>query len=73
MGSSVLEAAISAGLNPVPVALGDRRKMLEFGGKQIEVYGPSDKESILSSTLKDYPDLIVVDYTVPAAVNGMHH
>ncbi|KAL8531378.1 hypothetical protein ACS0TY_008117 [Phlomoides rotata] len=70
MGRSMLEAAISAGLNPVPVALGDRRKVLEFGGKLIEVYGPTDKESIISSALKDYPDLIVVDYTVPAAVNG---
>ncbi|KAH6773726.1 Dihydrodipicolinate reductase [Perilla frutescens var. hirtella] len=72
MGRAVLEAAMSAGLNPVPVALGgpdDAGKILDFNGKQIEVHGPSDRESILSSTFKDYPDLIVVDYTVPAAVN----
>ncbi|KAL8467955.1 hypothetical protein ACS0TY_031269 [Phlomoides rotata] len=73
MGRAVLEAAMAAGLNPVPVALGgpeDAGKILDFGGKQIEVHGPTDRESILSSTFKDYPDLIVVDYTVPAAVNG---
>lgn len=72
MGRAVVEAAMSAGLNPVPVALGgpeDDGKILDFSGKQIEVHGPSDRESILSSTFKDYPDLIVVDYTMPAAVN----
>lgn len=72
MGRAVLEAAMSAGLNPVPVALGgpeDAGKILDFNGKQIEVHGPSDRESVLSSTFKDFPGLIVVDYTVPAAVN----
>ncbi|XP_057764570.1 4-hydroxy-tetrahydrodipicolinate reductase 1, chloroplastic-like [Salvia miltiorrhiza] len=72
MGRAVLEAAMAAGLNPVPVALGgpeDVGKILDFSGTQIEIHGPSDRESILSSTYKDYPDLIVVDYTVPAAVN----
>lgn len=71
----MLEAAMAAGLNPVPVALGgpeDAGKILEFGGMQIEIHGPSDRESVLSSTFKDHPDLIVVDYTVPAAVNGKH-
>lgn len=73
MGRAVLEAAIAAGLKPVPVALGgpeDAGTIFDFNGKQIEVHGPSDRESVLSSTFKDYPDLIVVDYTVPNAVNG---
>ncbi|KAL6567431.1 4-hydroxy-tetrahydrodipicolinate reductase 2, chloroplastic [Orobanche gracilis] len=72
MGRAVLEAAIAAGLNPVPLALGgseDSGKILDFGGKQVEVFGDSDRESILSSVFDDYPNLIVVDYTVPAAVN----
>ncbi|KAL3627704.1 4-hydroxy-tetrahydrodipicolinate reductase 2, chloroplastic [Castilleja foliolosa] len=72
MGRAVLEAAMAAGLNPVPVALGgpeDSGKILDFGGKQIEVDGSSDREAALSSVFKDYPNLIVVDYTVPGAVN----
>ncbi|KAK6149874.1 hypothetical protein DH2020_017399 [Rehmannia glutinosa] len=72
MGRAVLEAAMSAGLNPVPVALGgpeDSGKILDFNGKQVEVHGPSDRESILSSVFNDYPNMIVVDYTVPTAVN----
>ncbi|XP_073145424.1 4-hydroxy-tetrahydrodipicolinate reductase 2, chloroplastic-like [Henckelia pumila] len=72
MGRAVLEAAISAGLDPVPVALGgpdDHGKIVDAGGKQIEVHGPEDREKILASTFDDYPNLIVVDYTVPTAVN----
>ncbi|KAG6392226.1 hypothetical protein SASPL_146439 [Salvia splendens] len=72
MGRAVLEAAMAAGLNPVPVALGgpeDAGKILDFGGMKIEIHGPSDRESVLASTFRDHPDLIVVDYTVPAAVN----
>ncbi|KAL8031794.1 hypothetical protein ABFX02_13G051500 [Erythranthe guttata] len=72
MGRAVLEAAMAAGLNPVPVVLGgpdDSGKILDFDGKQIEVHGPSDRESVLSSAFSDYPNLIVVDYTLPAAVN----
>lgn len=75
MGRAVLEAAISAGLRPVPVALGgppDSGKIIDIDGMQIEVQGDtSEREHVLSSMFKEYPDLIVVDYTVPAAVNGM--
>ncbi|KAL3827755.1 hypothetical protein ACJIZ3_016557 [Penstemon smallii] len=72
MGRAVLEAAISAGLEPVPVALGgaeDDGKILDIDGMQIEVQGTSQREDVLSSVFNDYPNLIVVDYTVPAAVN----
>ncbi|XP_031118078.1 4-hydroxy-tetrahydrodipicolinate reductase 1, chloroplastic-like [Ipomoea triloba] len=72
MGRAVLEAAISAGLLPVPVAFSgpeDLGKIVDVGGKQITVHSPSDRESTLSSIFEEHPDLIVVDYTVPAAVN----
>ncbi|EPS68993.1 hypothetical protein M569_05773, partial [Genlisea aurea] len=72
MGKAVLEAAIAAGLNPVPVALcgpKDSGKILDFVGKLVELHGPADREFILSSTFEEYPNLIVVDYTVPEAVN----
>ncbi|GAA0140216.1 oxidoreductase [Lithospermum erythrorhizon] len=72
MGRSVFEAAINAGLQPVPISFGgpdDEGKMIEVCDMEIKLHGASDRESILSGALKDYPDLIVVDYTVPAAVN----
>lgn len=73
MGMAVLESAISAGLNPVPLSLGgpeDAGKIVQVGGKEIKVHGTSERERILSSMYEEYPNLIVVDYTVPDAVNG---
>lgn len=77
VGRAVLEAAVSAGLRPVPVVLGgpgDAGKIIDIDGMQIEVQvcAASEREEILAYVLKDYPDLIVVDYTVPAAVNGIY-
>ncbi|XP_057951792.1 4-hydroxy-tetrahydrodipicolinate reductase 2, chloroplastic-like isoform X2 [Malania oleifera] len=72
MGKAVIEAAISAGLHPVPVSFScaeDSGKIVQVGGKEIQVHGHSERESILASLLREYPNLIAVDYTVPAAVN----
>jgi len=72
MGKAVVEAAVSAGLHVVPVSFSSSEvsgKIVQVGGKEIQVYGPSDRESILASTVDEYPNLVVVDYTVPAAVN----
>ncbi|CAH9131431.1 unnamed protein product [Cuscuta epithymum] len=73
MGRAVLEAAISAGLLPVPVAFGsaeDSGKIIDVAGKEVTVHAPTDRESTLASIFEEHPDLIVVDYTVPAAVNA---
>lgn len=73
MGKAVVEAAVSAGLHVVPVSFSSSEvsgKTVQVGGKEIQVYGPSDRENILASTFDEYPNLVVVDYTVPAAVNG---
>lgn len=71
MGRAVLEASISAGLQPVSICFGgpeDEGKTVEASGKEITVRA-SDRGNILSSVFKEHPNLIVVDYTVPAAVN----
>ncbi|KAM7464822.1 hypothetical protein LguiB_012384 [Lonicera macranthoides] len=72
MGKAVIEAAISAGLQPVPVSFGsseDCGKTVAVGGTNIKVHGPSNRLKILASVFDEYPSLIVVDYTVPTAVN----
>lgn len=72
MGRAVLEAAISAGLHAIPVSFGgaeDSGQSIEVGGKEIKVYAPSERESILSSIYDEYPNMVVVDYTVPSTVN----
>lgn len=74
MGKAVINAANSAGLNIVPVSFGSAEESgttVQVCGKEITVQGPSKRESALATLFDEYPNLIVVDYTVPAAVNGI--
>jgi len=73
MGKAVIEAAANAGLNIIPVSFGaaeDSGQSVQVAGKEIKIHSQSQREDILASVHDEYPDLIVVDYTVPAAVNG---
>ncbi|CAK9309618.1 unnamed protein product [Citrullus colocynthis] len=72
MGKAVIKAADSAGLNVVPVSFGsleESGQTIQTSGKDILVHGPLDREIVLASVFDEYPNLIVVDYTVPSAVN----
>ncbi|KAF7833667.1 4-hydroxy-tetrahydrodipicolinate reductase 2, chloroplastic-like [Senna tora] len=73
MGNAVIKAAEAAGLYVVPVSFGleaECGQTFQVCGKDILVHGPSDRENVLASILDKYPNLIVVDYTAPPAVNG---
>ncbi|CAN1224786.1 4-hydroxy-tetrahydrodipicolinate reductase 1, chloroplastic [Linum perenne] len=73
MGKSVIEAADSAGLQILPVSFGSEEEsgqIVDVCGKKIEIYGPSTREAALASAYAEHPNMIVVDYTVPAAVNA---
>ncbi|XP_008808387.2 probable 4-hydroxy-tetrahydrodipicolinate reductase 1, chloroplastic [Phoenix dactylifera] len=73
MGKAVAEAAVSAGLELVPVSFSSREKSgrtVQVGSTEIQIHGPSERENILSSMFEKFPNLVVVDYTVPDAVNG---
>lgn len=73
MGKAIIEAGVSAGLQVVPVSFGSESKsgqIVEVGGKEIHIYGPSRRENILTSLLKENPNMIVIDFTVPATVNA---
>lgn len=72
MGKAVIEAAVSAGLQLIPLSFGveeDAGRVVEVGGTNFHVHGPSEREGVLASVFDAHPDVIVVDYTVPAAVN----
>ncbi|XP_042520034.1 4-hydroxy-tetrahydrodipicolinate reductase 1, chloroplastic-like isoform X2 [Macadamia integrifolia] len=72
MGRAVIEAAVSAGIQLVPVSFSteaESGQIVQVGGQNIQIYGPSEREGILSSIFEEHPNLIVVDYTVPDAVN----
>jgi len=73
MGKAVIKAADSAGVNIVPTSFGsveEAGQTVEVCGKEILVHGPTEREKVLSSVFEKYPELIVVDYTIPSAVNG---
>lgn len=73
MGSSVILAANSAGLQILPKSFGPEKEAgntVEVFGNEIKIHGPSERESVLASLYDDYPNMIVVDYTVPDLVNG---
>lgn len=72
MGTSVIESALSAGVDVIPVSFGseeDSGEIVNIGGKDIEIHGPKEAEELLSSVFQEYPRLVVVDYTAPSAVN----
>ncbi|GAB2286700.1 4-hydroxy-tetrahydrodipicolinate reductase 2, chloroplastic [Dionaea muscipula] len=71
MGKAVIEAAVSAGLHVLPVSFGsgEENGSVEVSGREIEIYGRSAREGVLASMFDEHPDMIVVDYTVPSAVN----
>uniref|UniRef100_A0A453IIN0 Dihydrodipicolinate reductase N-terminal domain-containing protein n=1 Tax=Aegilops tauschii subsp. strangulata TaxID=200361 RepID=A0A453IIN0_AEGTS len=73
MGVSVAEAATSRGLHLVPVSFSSREnldKTIQIGDIDVEIYGPSAREDVLSSVIDEFPDVIVVDYTAPNSVNS---
>jgi len=73
MGKAVAEAAVSAGLQLVPVSFSAMEVpggRLEICDREIQIHDPSESEKVLPSIIEEYPDLIVVDYTVPDAVNA---
>lgn len=74
MGKAVAESALSAGLQLLPVSFSSIEKpgrIIKVGSTEIQIHGPSERESLLSSIIQENPDIIVVDYTVPDAVNGI--
>ncbi|XP_050203921.1 4-hydroxy-tetrahydrodipicolinate reductase 2, chloroplastic [Mercurialis annua] len=73
MGKAVIKAADSAGLQILPVSFGSPEESgqnVQVCGKDIKIYGPSEREDVLATMYNEHPNLIVVDYTVPTAVNG---
>ncbi|CAI0473583.1 unnamed protein product [Linum tenue] len=72
MGKAVIKAADSAGLQILPLSFGSAEEsghVIEVCGRSIEIHGPSTREAALASTYDEHPNMIVVDYTIPGAVN----
>ncbi|KAF0913362.1 hypothetical protein E2562_022164 [Oryza meyeriana var. granulata] len=73
MGVSVAQTATSSGLHLVPVSFGSRDNIdrtVRIGHTDVQIYGPSAREDVLSSVIDEFPDVVVVDYTAPDSVNS---
>lgn len=75
MGHATAEAVIRAGLTLVPFSFTGRSEAVAVGnvgvcGVPVELITPSERKFALDRIRQEYPELIVVDYTLPSAVNG---
>ncbi|GLJ25623.1 hypothetical protein SUGI_0490860 [Cryptomeria japonica] len=72
MGRAVAEAALSAGLQHVPLSLTSLplgHQKVQIGDVEVDLRSASEKDAVFDLILKKYPNVVVVDYTVPSAVN----
>ena len=76
MGRAVADAVVARGADAcflVPVAFsGEAKDPVDVGGVQVEIKSIRDDNAgdVLEGLKEKYPGMIVVDYTLPAAVNA---
>eukprot|EP00195_Chlamydomonas_chlamydogama_P008875 CAMPEP_0202901104 /NCGR_PEP_ID=MMETSP1392-20130828/13292_1 /ASSEMBLY_ACC=CAM_ASM_000868 /TAXON_ID=225041 /ORGANISM="Chlamydomonas chlamydogama, Strain SAG 11-48b" /LENGTH=279 /DNA_ID=CAMNT_0049587605 /DNA_START=162 /DNA_END=1001 /DNA_ORIENTATION=- len=76
MGQAVGEAALRAGLDLVPYTLCSTndsvKQTVDVGGTAVKLVAPGpDRDALVEQLKKQYPALVVVDYTVPDVINDM--
>jgi 4-hydroxy-tetrahydrodipicolinate reductase len=75
MGHATAEAVIRAGLTLVPYSFTGQSEAVAVGnigvcGIPVELVTRSKRQEALDKIRSEYPDLVVIDYTLPAAVNS---
>ena len=75
MGHATAEAVVRAGLTLVPYSFTGASEAVAVGntgvcGIPVELVGPAERQKALEAVRERYPGLIMVDYTLPSAVNG---
>jgi len=75
MGHATAEAVVRAGLNFVPYSFTGSSEAVAVGnvgvsGIPVELVAPAERQSAMQRLKADYPGLIVIDFTLPSAVNG---
>ena len=75
MGHATAEAVIRAGLTLVPFSFTGASEAVAVGnigvcGIPVELVGPDERTAALQDIRQQYPGLVMVDYTLPSAVNG---
>ena len=75
MGHATAEAFVRAGLNLVPVSFtgeseGVAVHNVGVSGVPVELILPEERQQAMDRVKAAYPGLVVVDFTLPTAVNG---
>lgn len=75
MGHATAEAVVRAGLTLIPYTFTGRSEAVAVGnvgvcGVPVELITQEERQSALERIKNEYPNLVVIDYTLPSAVNG---
>lgn len=75
MGHATAEAVVRAGLQLVPYSFtGESEGMavesIGVSGIPVELILPEARQQAMERVRSDYPGVLIIDYTLPSAVNG---
>lgn len=75
MGHATAEAVVRAGLELVPISFtgeseGIAVESIGVSGIPVELILPEKRQLVMEQVKMDYPGVLVIDYTLPSAVNG---
>jgi len=75
MGHATAEAVVRAGLHFVPYSFTGSSEAVAVGnvgvsGIPVELVAPAERQSAMERLKAQFPGLIVIDFTLPSAVNG---
>lgn len=75
MGHATAEAVVRAGLTLVPYSLTGESEAVAVGnvgvsGIPVELVGPEKRQEAIEKIKSEYPDLVLVDYTLPSVLNS---
>lgn len=75
MGHATAEAVVRAGLQLVPLSFTGASEAVAVGnvgvsGIPVELIGPEERQAAMEHVKAQYPDMILIDFTLPSVVNG---
>ena len=76
MGHATAEAVVRAGLSLVPYTFTGSSEAVAVEnvgveGIPVELVGPDKRQQAMERAKNEYPGMIIIDFTLPQAVNGM--
>ena len=76
MGHATAEAVVRAGLKLVPCSFTGSSEAVAVGnvgveGIPVELVGPAERQEAMQQVKDQYSNLVIIDFTLPMAVNGM--